>query len=213
MRRLFGVRGPVPNFPTHYNAAPTQSLPVVKWNPETSERTLDLLRWGLIPSWAKDAKIASSLINARAEGVAVKPSFRTAFAKRRCLVPADAFYEWRAGTKPKQPYAIRMKSGETFALAGLWENWKDGEGQWVRTYTIVTTAANELLAPLHDRMPVIVDPTDYGKWLGEVAADPTELTALMKPYQAELMKVYRVGLAVSNVRNDEASLLKKVETI
>jgi len=161
LRERFGTVNSVPNYPARYNAAPTDDIAVVRFNPETEQRSLDLLRWGLIPHWAKDPSIGNRLINARAEALAEKPSFRDAFHRRRCLVPADAFYEWRPEGSRKQPYAIAFRDGEPMALAGLWENWRDPEGNWVRTFTIVTTAANDLLQPIHDRMPVVIEPGDY----------------------------------------------------
>ncbi|WP_375459855.1 SOS response-associated peptidase [uncultured Enterovirga sp.] len=146
---------PVPNTPPHYNGAPGQDYLIGRRHPKTGERTLDVLRWGLIPSWAKDRKVAWKFINARAESVATTGAFKTAYAKRRCLVPVDGFYEWRTVGKVKQPYAIGMTDGQPFTLAGLWENWKDPDsGEWTRTFTIVTTSANDLVAKLHDRMPV-----------------------------------------------------------
>ncbi len=210
MRRLFNFVGPLPNLRPRYNVAPTQDLPVVRYNPEARQRSLDLLRWGLIPRWAKDPSIGAKLINARADGVATKPSFRDAFRKRRCLIPSDAFYEWAKNTKPKQPYAIRLKGRELFALAGLWEGWRNVEGDWLRTFTIITTDANELVAPIHNRMPVILDPSNYAVWLGEVLADDGQLLALLKPFPASKMEAHRVGLGVNRVANDDASLLEPV---
>src|SRR5262245_5967973 len=162
IRRLFGIGGETPNFPLHYNAAPGQDLPVIRLHPESGERVLGMLRWGLIPYWAKDRKIAWKCVNARGETVKTAPSFRSAYKSRRCLVPADAFYEWKASGRTKQPYAIAMRHRQPFALAGLWENWKDPEsGDWLRTYTILTTKPNELVARLHDRMPAILTTAEY----------------------------------------------------
>ena len=158
IRRLFGIAGPTPNFAARYNAAPGLELPVVRRHPKTGERVLGLLLWGLIPYWAKDRKIAWRCINARGESVKTTPAFRDAYAARRCLVPADAFYEWKAAGKVKQPYAIARRDRAPFALAGLWENWKDkSSGDWVRTFTIVTFAAPGLvLAPLAMKLPAIL---------------------------------------------------------
>jgi len=208
--RLFGIRGPFPNFPARYNLAPTQDGPVVRLNPETRQRQMDLLRWGLIPSWAKEAKIGNSLINARAETVATKPAFRNAFAKgRRCLVAADGFYEWKKdedGTK--QPWRITMKSGGPFAFAGLWENWKDPEGNWVRTFTIITTGPNELMERIHNRMPVILHPDNFGHWLGEKDAPADFLLGLLEPYPAEEMTAYPVSTRVNSPKNEGPELIK-----
>lgn len=157
--------------------------------------------------------MGSKLVNARAEGIADKPSFRDAIRQRRCLIPADAFYEWRKPAEPKapkQPYAIRMADGRPFAFAGLWENWKDPEGHWLRTCTIITTEANELVARLHDRMPVILVPEDYGRWLGDELAEPDDVLGLLRPYPAEAMVAYPVSRAVSNVRNEGADLLEPI---
>lgn len=146
------------------------------------------------------------------DSIAEKPSFRDAFAKRRCLIPANGFYEWRKDPKPRQPYVIRLKGGELFAFAGLWEGWRDKDGgAWVRTCTIITTTPNDLMAPIHHRMPVIVDPKDYAMWLGEQEATQEELLALLKPFPAEKMEAFPVGPAVNNVRQDEPSLLEPLE--
>jgi putative SOS response-associated peptidase YedK len=166
----------------------------------------------LVPYWAKDVKIGYSLINGRSETAAEKPAFREAFKSRRCLIPADGFYEWKKlDPKTKQPYAIVMKDRSLFGFAGLWERWKDkASGEVVRSFTIITTTPNEVCAPIHDRMPVIVDPANYGKWLGEESVDPVRLLSLLKPFPAEQMEAYPVGTAVGNVRNDEPGLLTPI---
>jgi putative SOS response-associated peptidase YedK len=206
--RIFATANPVPNIPPRYNAAPTQDVLAVRFNPETGQRSLDLLHWGLIPIWAKDRSIASRLINARSEGIDKKPSFADAFRRRRCLVPADGFYEWKKDGKHREPFAVTMRDGGLFAFAGLWERWRGEGGEIVRSFTIVTTAANDLLSPIHERMPVIVDPADYDRWLGAAPADEAELHALMKPFPAERMRVYPVDPAVGNVRNDDPHLIE-----
>ena len=151
-----------PEHPAALQRAPGQDYLVGRLHPKTGERTLDVLRWGLIPSWAKDRKVAWKFINARAESVATTGAFKTAYARRRCLVPVDGFYEWRTVGKVKQPYAIGMADGQPFPLAGLWENWKDPDsGEWTRTFTIVTTSANDPVAKLHDRMPVVIAEQDW----------------------------------------------------
>ena len=162
MRRVFNVTGPLPNVPPRYNIAPTQDAPVVRQTKDADEREMDMLRWGLVPSWSQGPDSGYSMINARAETVATKPAFRSAFRFRRCLVPADGFYEWRKVAGRKQPYRITVKDGEPFAFAGLWEHWTGPDGYVVQSFTIVVTEANELLRPIHDRMPVILDPADYG---------------------------------------------------
>jgi putative SOS response-associated peptidase YedK len=175
-----------------YNIAPSQQVLAVRFNPQTGTRTLDDLQWGLIPFFAKDTKIAWKTINARAETVDTMPSYRAAFQKRRCLIVADGFFEWKelgdGKRKRKQPYAIALDHREPFALAGLWEGWKDpATGEWLRTCSIVTTDANAQMQTLHDRMPVILHPEDYGAWLGEESAPPAELKALLRPWDGQLV--------------------------
>jgi putative SOS response-associated peptidase YedK len=178
---------------------------VIRQHPQTGERTLDLLKWGLVPYWCK-AKPKPPPINAKAETVHKLPMFRDAYAKRRCILPIDAFFEWKAilGQKVKQPFAIGMKDRSPFGLAGLWENWKDPEtGEWVRTFAVITTAANELVAEIHDRMPAILRAEDYDRWLG-VEPDPREL---LKPFPAEPMMMWPVSTRVNTPKNDDADLL------
>lgn len=190
-----------------YNAAPTQSLPVVRLNAER-QRELALLRWGLVPSWSKDAKAGASMINARAETVAERPAFRAAFKARRCLIPADGFYEWRkVEGGAKQPYRITMANGSPFCFAGLWERWTKGD-QPLETFTIITTTANELVAPIHERMPVILDPGDYDAWLE--SADTMIPQLLMKPYPASRMSAYPVSTRVNSPRNNDSAVVEPV---
>ncbi|MDZ5648452.1 SOS response-associated peptidase [Nitrospirillum sp. BR 11828] len=208
MEALFQTLGALPNFPGRFNIAPTQSAPVVRWNAQTGERRLDLLRWGLVPSWAADLAGGAKMINARSESVTEKPTFRQAFARRRCLVPVTAFYEWRVENGVKQAYAIAPGDRDTAAFAGLWEGWKDpASGEWVRTYTILTTAANDAIGHIHHRMPVILAPDDWPAWLGETDADPSTLLGLLRPYPANETRFWAVGPRVGNVRNDDADLL------
>jgi putative SOS response-associated peptidase YedK len=170
-------------------------------------REFALLRWGLVPFWAKDAKIGYSTINARAEEVANKPAFREALRKRRCLIPADAFYEWaKRDAKTKQPFAIGLKSGEPFAFAGLWEQWRPKEGEALETFTILTTDANEVLEPIHNRMPVILEPRDYSRWLEPASLERLPVD-LLRPYSAEQMIAWAVSDRVGNVRNNDPQLL------
>ncbi|MCW2239591.1 SOS response-associated peptidase [Azospirillum canadense] len=207
----FGVAGPLPNLTARFNAAPLQDLPVVRLNPDTGERNLHLLRWGLVPVWAKDATIGSKLINARCETLTEKASFRTAFHKRRCLVPADAFYEWKQAGNVKQPYAITTTDNGPFAMAGLWEAWKNPDGLWERTFTIITTTANALLSELHDRMPVILPSAQWPAWLGEEPVSDETLRSLLRPYPAPEMRMWPVSRDVGNVRNDRPDLLDPLE--
>jgi putative SOS response-associated peptidase YedK len=171
----------IPNAPAHYNGAPGQDYLVARVHPETDDMTLDMIRWGLLPSWAKDRKMAWKMINARAETVTTAPAFKKAFEKRRCLLPVDGLFEWKKVGKEKRPYMTAMNDGEAFTLAGLWENWKDPHsGEWVRTFTIITTDANELVGQLHDRMPVVIAPEDGERWLK--GPNPREL---LSPYPAD----------------------------
>ncbi len=189
-----------------YNAAPTQLLPVVRLD-AAGRRELALLRWGLVPSWAKDPAIGNKLINARAETVAEKPSFRAAFKARRCLVPCDGFYEWKRSGGAKQPYRITMADGSPFAVAGLWERWTKG-GEPLESFTIITTAANELMASIHDRMPVIIDPATYDAWLE--SRDTAIPMALLEPYPARRMSAYPVSTRVNSPRNDEPAVIERI---
>jgi putative SOS response-associated peptidase YedK len=187
-----------------YNIAPTQPVPIVRSNP-AGRREIALLRWGLIPFWSKDAKIAYRTINARAETIATAPAFRAAFKKRRCLVPASGFYEWKKLDGDKQPYFIGLRDGAPLAFAGLWERWDKGEAP-VETFTIITGEPNSLVAGLHDRMPVILDPDDYDAWL--TAADTAIPQALLQPFPSQLMTAYPVSKRVNNARNDDPAMME-----
>ena len=204
----FGVElEDLPSFAASYNIAPQSVQPVVREGRDTGEREFALLRWGLVPFWAKDAKIGYSTINARSEEAAAKPAFRDALRKRRCLIPADAFYEWaRTDAKNKQPFAFALKSGEPYAFAGLWERWRPKEGEALETFTILTTDANEILEPIHNRMPVILEPKEYDRWLepGSAERPPVDL---LRPFPAERMIAWPVSERVGNVRNNDAELL------
>lgn len=183
-----------------YNIAPSQMHPVVMI--EHDHRILKLMKWGLVPFWAKDEKIGYKMINARSEGIESKPSFRDPLKKRRCLVLADGFYEWKkVDAKTKVPYFIKLKSGEPFAFAGLWDRW-DKEGEPLETFTIITTDNNELMAPIHNRMPVILHEKDEAVWLDPELKDPTKLLPLLKPYPSEEMELYEVSTAVNSPKND-----------
>ena len=203
-------RRPTPNIPANWNAAPTEDLPVVRYDARAQERSLDVMRWGLVPFWAKDIKVGFSNINAKAETVDTRPAYREAFARRRCLVPFDSFYEWKKLGRERQPYAVALADRRLMAMAGLWENWRSPAGEIVRSFAIVTTAANPLLAPLHDRMPVILDADAWPIWLGEAAADTERLKALLAPYPAEQMIVWPVDKRVGNVKNKDPGLIEPV---
>ena len=199
------------NLQPRFNIAPTQMAPVVRRSDDG--RRMDMLRWGLIPSWSKDKNIASKLINARGETVAQKPSFRDAYKKRRCLVPVDGFYEWRKEGEAKQPYRIGFRGGTPFVFAGLWESWTvpDGQedaGDVIETYAIVTTEANPKIAPIHHRMPVIVDPSDYDLWLNGA---PDDAANVIRAFPPDEMAFYRVSTRVNNVRNDDESCIEPLK--
>jgi len=202
-----------PDFIPTFNAAPQTLQPVVRLNRDSGRREFAMLRWGLVPSWAKDQKCGFTMINARAEEAAQKPAFRNAMKKRRCLVPADAFYEWqRRDSNSRQPFAFAMQSGEPYALAGLWERWKPKDGELLETFTILTTDPNELMEPVHDRMPVILEPHDYQRWLE--AGDPERLPVdLLRPLPSGKMKKWRVSERVGNVRNNDAELLGEIRDV
>jgi putative SOS response-associated peptidase YedK len=204
----FGVEiEDMPWFAPSYNVAPQTSQPVVRLNHDTGKREIAMMRWGLVPYWSKDAKVGYSTINARAEEAASKPLFREALKRRRCLIPADAFYEWqRLDPKTKVPFAFAMRNGEPYAFAGLWERWKPKEGEPLESFTILTTDPNELAEPVHNRMPVILDPRDYARWMepGNPERPPVDL---LRPYPAEKMRSWTVGDRVGNVRNDDPELL------
>ena len=195
--RLTGGADPPPELHPRYNMAPTQMAPVIRQG--AAGREFALMRWGLVPSWAKEASIGNRMINARSETAAEKPAFRAALRTRRCLVPANGFYEWQKTAGAKQPWWIGMKDDEAFAMAGLWEAWRDpGDGSSLLTFTILTTEANALLAPIHERMPVIIDPADYEAWLAGPAFAP-----LMKPFPADRMTAREVSTWVNSPAHDD----------
>ncbi len=193
----------VPELSPRYNIAPTQPIATVRLVAEPKVRRLDQLRWGLIPSWAKDPAIGNRMINARAETVSEKPAYRSAFRRRRCLVPADGFYEWRKTGASKQPFLVRKPGGQPFAMAGLWETWKPpGGGDPVESCAIITTDANDFMRPIHNRMPVIVERDAYGLWL-DPGTDPAKLRALLRPCANDALEAYRVSRHVNDPRNDD----------
>lgn len=191
-----------------YNVAPSQLVPVVRNAGGHNE--LAMMKWGLIPSWAKDAKIAAHTVNARCESVAEKPAFRHAISYNRCIVPVSGFYEWTHAGKTKQPYYIQLASRVPMCLAGIWETWKTPEGAQLETFSILTTTANSLIQPLHDRMPVILRPEDYSLWLSRHMHDPHALEQLYKPFPPDQMTSYKVSTLVNNVRNDSPACIDTV---
>ena len=194
-----------------FNIAPTQPIPVIRRNPKEPIRELSLMRWGLIPSWAKDSSAAARMINARSETASAKPSFRDAMKYRRCLIPADGFYEWAKTAKGKQPYCFEVNDGELFAFAGLWDRWKDPSGKTVETCSILTTTPNAVTSPVHDRMPVILSPDGYDLWLDPGMRDAGAASELLKPYDARLMRCYPVSTRINRVANDDAECSSPVE--
>jgi len=200
----------VPTLEPRYNIAPTQLVPTVLRLPKQSDRGLHLLRWGLIPSWAKDSAIGARLINARAETAAEKPSFRSAFRQRRCLIVADGFYEWQRQERKKQPFYFRLQDGQPFAFAGLWEHWEAPDGEAIESCTILTTEANEVLLPIHDRMPVILDPKDYDLWVDPAVQKPELLQGLLRPYQSKAMTSYAVSARVNNPANNSPDFINSL---
>jgi putative SOS response-associated peptidase YedK len=197
-----------PEHRASWNVAPTDPLPVVRYDTRAGERSLDVTRWGLVPFWAKDIKVGFANINAKAEGIELKPAFREAFQRRRCLVPVDNFYEWKKTAAGKQPYAIALADRRLMALAGLWETWRSPAGERVRSFAIITTAPNELCAELHNRMPVVLKPAAWPAWLGEEPVDAPRLKALFAPW--EEMTCWRVSPRVGNVKNNDASLIEPI---
>jgi putative SOS response-associated peptidase YedK len=196
------------NVRPRYNAAPSQELLVIRQNHKTGERWLDLIKWGLIPNWCADPKGGRRPINAKAESVSKLPMFREAYARRRCIVPVDGFFEWRAvkGARAKQPYAIAMKDGSPFGLAGLWENWRNpNTGEWERTFAIITVPSNSLVDQIHDRMPAILRPATYTRWLGS-KPDPHDL---LITYPSEPITIWPISTRVNAPENDDASLLDR----
>jgi len=200
----------VPTLSPRYNIAPTQAVPTVLVDSDHKNRHFKMLRWGLIPSWSKDIKIGAKLINARAETVAEKPAFRSAFKRRRCLILADGFYEWQEQEGKKQPFYFRLQDGKPFAFAGLWERWEKGEDEAIASCTILTTESNELMRPIHHRMPVIIEPEDYDKWLDPEVQKPESLQSLLQPYKSEEMTFYPVTTKVNNAKTDSPDCIKKV---
>jgi putative SOS response-associated peptidase YedK len=208
--RLFGTTNSLPNLKATWNMAPRMDAPVVRRHPETGERHLDLLTWGFVPAFTKDLKAARRPINARAETAAASGMFRAAFAKRRCLVPAAAFYEWRADAGGKTPFAIARQDGNPLAFAGIWEGWRSPEGDILRSFAILTTSANAQMAVLHERMPVILEPDDWPAWLGEADGDPN---ALLRPSPEGVLRLWQVDKRVGNVRNHGPELLVPVAAV
>jgi len=211
LAEIFGLPEP-PDLPARYNIAPTQQVAVVRQHADGGNR-LELLRWGLIPSWAKDPSIGSKMINARSETLEEKPAFRAAFKFRRCLVLASGFYEWEVLGGKKVPRYLRLKDGGLMAFAGLWESWKAPDGSCLESCTILTTAANSLIEPLHIRMPVILRPRDFAAWLDRNLTNTAELKGLLQPYPSDGMEGWTVSTLANSPKNDAPDLIVPVPLV
>ncbi|MED3550671.1 SOS response-associated peptidase [Cytobacillus praedii] len=193
----------------NYNVAPSQSvLSVIN---DGSKNRLGFLRWGLIPPWAKDMKIGNKMINARAETIAEKPSFRSAFKKKRCLIIADSFYEWkRHDDQTKTPMRIKLRSGDLFAMAGLWDRWISPNGESIYSCSVITTTPNDLVKGIHDRMPAILKPNDEKIWLDPAISDIKQLNSLLNPFNQDLMETYEVSSLVNSPKNNSIDLIREI---
>src|SRR5438552_9336425 len=194
-----------------YNIAPTQPVPVIRQHPKEPVRQVSLMKWGLIPRWSKDPSVAASTINARSETAATKPAFRDPMKFRRCLIPADGFYDWKRTAGTKQPYCFEVKEGDLFAFAGLWDGWKDPNGNWIKTCSILTTTPNAVTSTVHDRMPVILDRDQYDLWLDPGMQNFAAISELLKPYDAKLMRSYPVSARINRVANDDEECSRRME--
>ena len=194
-----------------YNIAPTQPVPVIRQHPKEPVRQISSMRWGSVPHWSKDASGAAGAINARSETAATKPAFRDPLRFRRCLIPADGFYEWKKNGGSKQPYCFEVNDGELFAFAGLWDGWKNAEGQWVRTCSILTTTPNAVTSAVHDRMPVILHPESYDLWLDPGMQNVAAISELLKPFDPQFMRCYPVSTRINRVENDDEECSRRVE--
>lgn len=203
----------VEDWTPRYNVAPTQPVPIIRQHPKEPRRDVTLARWGLIPWWAKDTSSAAGMINAKSETAASKPAFRDALRLRRCIIPADGFYEWQKIRAAKQPYCFEVNEGELFAFAGLWEKWKDPAGKTLETCAILTTTANALTSSIHDRMPVILNPGAYDLWLDPGFTDVSAVSELLQPYDAGLMRRYPVSTRINHAANDDAECAQPVEVV
>jgi putative SOS response-associated peptidase YedK len=207
----FGTDSGESDWNPRYNIAPTQPVPVIRQHPTVPARKLSLLRWGFIPSWARDTSVGAGMINARSETAAVKPAFREALALRRCLIPADGFYECQRNGKTRQPYCLEVGDGELFAFAGLWDRWTNPQREVIESCSILTTTPNSLLADIHDRMPVILTPDDYHLWLDPAFRDTASVSEMLRPLDPAQMRRYPVSTRVNNVQNDDADCANRVD--
>jgi putative SOS response-associated peptidase YedK len=202
---IFGTSGPLPNLEPTWNMAPTKDAPIVRLDPATGDRCLAVAKWGLVPFFTKDVGKARKPINARSESVARSAMFKEAFAGRRCLVPAAAYYEWRHDPSGKTPFAIARQDGEPVALGGMWDEWRSPDGEMLRSFATLTTPANPQLALIQDRMPIIIERADWAMWLDEAEGDPQ---TFLRPLAADRLRLWPVSRAVNNVKNDGPELLE-----
>jgi putative SOS response-associated peptidase YedK len=196
-----------PEWAPRYNIAPTQQVPVVRVSPTGGQRELVMLRWGLVPFWAKDTSLASRMINARAETVQDKPAFQAAFKRRRCLVPADGYFEWQATADGKQPYYIHRRDDQLLAMAGVWESWHTDQPDALATFSVITTDAGPQTASIHDRMPALIGPDDYACWLDPEFGDSKTLQSLLRPYSEDDLQIDPITTRINNPRNDDRTCL------
>lgn len=203
VEEYFGSACDEPDWEPRYNIAPTQTVPVIRQNPTKPVRELSMMRWGLIPSWAKDSSGAASMINARSETASTKPAFSEALKHRRCLIPADGFYEWKRAGQTKRPFCFEVNDGALFAFAGLWDRWADASGNWLKTCSILTTTPNAVTSAVHDRMPVILESDTYDLWLDPGMKHLNAISDLLKPYDARRMRCYPVSNRINHVANDD----------
>ena len=203
----------IPDIPPRYNIAPTQPVAAVRLRAGEQTRELVMLHWGLIPFWAKDPKIGARMLNARSETAAEKPSFRAAFRRRRCLVIADGFYEWQKQNGTKQPFFIHMRDGRPFAFAGLWEHWQGPDASVIESCTLLTTEPNDFLRPVHNRMPVILNPADYELWLDPEVQEADQIQHLLHPYPAQELDAYPVSTFVNRPANDSPTCIEPLANV
>ncbi len=204
-KKYFGVEAD-DDWSPRYNIAPTQQVPTIRQNAKEPTRILSSMRWGLIPFWAKDISIGSSMINCRSETAASKPAFREPLEKRRCLIPADGFYEWKRAAKAKQPFCFQLDDESVFAFAGIWDRWKDAAGNRIESFSILTTTPNAVTVDVHDRMPVILPPDAYDLWLDPGFTDIAAVSDMLKPFDAKLMKKFAVSSRVNAAANDDPTV-------
>lgn len=210
LKAQFGAIAEFPAAPPSYNVAPTRLVPVVVYNQEMQRREFQVMKWGLVPFWAKDEKIGNKQINARSETISEKPAYRKSFADRRCILPVSGFFEWHVDTR--QPYYITSRAGDALALGAIWDRWKNPAGEWLQSFSIITGAPNDLVAPIHDRMPVIIPPDDFQRWLSPTTT-ADDAKAMMKVYPSDVMQAWEVSKGVNNPRNDNPANLERLNSL